>query len=161
MHGEVQERTINTNLLPAQWATSSQVGVVSIAVNAIYLMYWPITTSPLCVPAEGSPAVSQQGHRRTIDWGVVLFLQADPHSCVCLLLFLYPTPPSLDLPILLPLPPSVPLSLPPSVYLSSSACSSLSPYPASLCPLAFFCLCLLALRGLATGALSGRSCKNQ
>ncbi len=59
---EVQERTINTNLLPAQRATSSQVGVVSIAVNAIYLMYWPITTSPLCVPAEGSPAVSQQGH---------------------------------------------------------------------------------------------------
>lgn len=67
LHGKVQERTINTNLLPARWATSSQVGVVSIAVNAIYLMYWPITTSPLCAPAEGSPTVPQQGHRRTID----------------------------------------------------------------------------------------------
>lgn len=116
LHGEGLERPINTNLLPAQWATSSQVGVVSIAVNAIYLMYWPITTSPLCVPAEGSPAVSQQGHRRTIDWGVVLFLQADPHSRFCLLLFLYPTPP-LFLPILLP----------PSICLFSSARSSLSP----------------------------------
>lgn len=123
LHGEGLERPINTNLLPAQWATSSQVGVVSIAVNAIYLMYWPITTSPLCVPAEGSPAVSQQGHRRTIDWGVVLFLQADPHSCFCLLLFLYPTPPSfcpffsLPLSICFPLPaplyllPCLPLSL--------------------------------------------------
>lgn len=94
LHGKDQERTINTNLLPAWWATSSQVGVVSIAVNAIYLTYWPITTSPLCVPAEGSPAVSQQGRGRTIDWGVVLFLQADPHSCSCLSLFL-----SLSLPL--------------------------------------------------------------
>lgn len=74
LHRKVQEKTINTNLLPSRWATSSQVGVVSIAVNAIYLMYWPITTSPLCDPAEGSPAVAQQSHRRTIDWGVVLFL---------------------------------------------------------------------------------------
>lgn len=124
LHSEVQEKTINTNLLPAQWATSSQVGVVSIAVNAIYLMYWPIMTSPLCVPAEGSPAVSQQGHRRTIDWGVVLFLQADPHSCFCLLLFLYPTP-SLYLPILLP----------PSLYLSVFLCLFLFiSLPASLCP---------------------------
>ena len=80
-------------------------------------MYWPITTSPLCVPAEGSPAVSQQGHRRTIDWGVVLFLQADPHSCFLLLLFLYSNPPSIY-----PF-----FSLPPTVYPSSSACSSLSP----------------------------------
>lgn len=77
-------------MLPARWATSSQVEVVSIAVNAIYLMYWPITTSPLYAPAEGSPAVSQQGHQRTIDWGVVLFLQADPHSCACLLLCFHP-----------------------------------------------------------------------
>lgn len=84
------ERTINTSMLPARWATSSQVGVVSIAVNAIYLMYWPITTSPLSAPAEGSPAVSQQGHQRTIDWGVVLFLQADPNSCACLLLCFHP-----------------------------------------------------------------------
>lgn len=91
-HAEVPERTINTIRLPARWATSSQVGVVSIAVNAIYLMYWPITTSPLWAPAEGSPAVSQHGHRRTIDWGVVLFLQADPHSCACLLLCFHPAP---------------------------------------------------------------------
>lgn len=127
LHSEVQERTINTNLLPARWATSSQVGVVSIAVNAIYLMYWPIMTSPLCAPAEGSPAVSQQGHRRTIDWGVVLFLQADPHSCFCLSLFLYP--PSLSLPIILTpcfnpfvfsLPVPLYLSLPPSVPSSFS-----------------------------------------
>lgn len=135
LHGEVQKRPINTNLLPAQWATSSQVGVVSIAVNAIYLMYWPITTSPLCVPAEGSPAVSQQGHRRTIDRGVVLFLQADPHSCLCLRLFLlWP-----------PLPPSICRRSSPSLYLFSFpySCSSLSP---SLCPLRlFFCLCLFTL----------------
>lgn len=86
LHGKMQEKTININLPPAWWATSSQVGVVSIAVNAIYLRYWPITTSLLCAPAAGSPAVSQQGHQRTIDWGVVLFLQADPHSCLHLLL---------------------------------------------------------------------------
>lgn len=55
-------------------------------------MYWPITTSRLCAPAEGSPAVSQHGHQRTIDWGVVLFLQADPHSCACLLLCFHPAP---------------------------------------------------------------------
>lgn len=109
LHSEVLERTINTNLLPARWATSSQVGVVSIAVNAIYLMYWPITTSPLCVPAEGSPAVSQQGHRRcTIDRGLVLFLHADPHSCLTL-------PPLLYLPAPLYLPPSVPAPFPASV----------------------------------------------
>lgn len=122
LHSEVQESTINTNLLPARWATSSQVGVVSIAVNAIYLTYWPITTSPLCVPAEGSPAVSQQGHRRTIDWGVVLFLQADPHSCFCLSLFLYPAAPSICLPLPAPLylPPCLPLSpLPFSASVSS------------------------------------------
>jgi len=47
LHSEILWSTINTNLLPAWWATSSQVGVISIAVNAIYLMYWPITTSPL------------------------------------------------------------------------------------------------------------------
>lgn len=136
MHSKVQKRTINTNLLPAQWATSSRVGVVSIAVNAIYLMYWPITTSPLCVPAEGSPAVSQQGHRRTIDWGVVLFLQADPHSCFCLTLFLYPSPPSISLffplpsPLSICLPLPVPLYLPPCLLLSlclfSASVSSLS-----------------------------------
>lgn len=148
---KVQERPINTNLLPARWATSSQVGVVSIAVNAIYLMYWPITTSPLCVPAEGSPAVSQHSHRCTIDWGAVLFLQADPHSCFCLLLFPYPTP-SLYLPILLS--PSLDLS----VFLDRFLFISLT---ASLRPFAFFCLCLFTLPGLATGTLSGHSCKNQ
>lgn len=116
LHSEVLERAINTNLLPARWATSSQVGVVSIAVNAIYLMYWPIMTSPLCVPAEGSPAVSQQGHRRTIDWGVALFLQPDPHSCFCLLLFLYPNPPSICL-FFPPPPRSICLPLPLPLYL--------------------------------------------
>lgn len=73
LHSEEQERDINTNLLLAQWATCSQVGVVSIAVNAIYLMYWPITTSPLYVGAEGSPTVSRQGHGHTIDWEAVRF----------------------------------------------------------------------------------------
>lgn len=101
-------------------------------------MYWPITTSPLCVPAEGSPAVSQQGHRRTIDWGAVLFLQADPHSCFLLLLSstltrTHPPPPGL----VIILHPSLP-----SVYLSPSPCSSLS---ASLCPFVFFCLCVSLL----------------
>lgn len=62
LHPEIQESTINTKLLPARWANSSQVGVVSIAVNAIYLMYWPITPSPLWAPDEGFPAVSQRGH---------------------------------------------------------------------------------------------------
>lgn len=120
LHREVQQRTINTNLLPAQWATSSQVGVVSIAVNAIYLMYWPITTSPLCPPAEGSPAVSQQGHQRTIDWGVVLFLQADPRSCFRLFLFLHAySSPSLYLSVFLRL--FLFISLPPSVPTSFSA----------------------------------------
>lgn len=141
LHSEVQERTINTNLLPARWATSSQVGVVSIAVNAIYLMYWPITTSPLCVPTEGSPAVSQQGHRRTIDWGVVLFLQADPHSCFCLFLFLYRNP-------LLPsaysspsLPPSICLPVPGSLYLTRSLPPSIPwPFSASVSSLSVDCL---------------------
>lgn len=135
LYRKVQERTINTNLLPARWATSSQVGVVSIAVNAIYLMYWPITISPLCDPAEGSPAVSQQSHRRTIDWGLVLFLQADPHSCLCLLLFLYPSPPSY-----------LPILLSPSLYLSVFLGQFLFFFLfASLCPFAFFCLCLFSL----------------
>lgn len=84
-------------------------------------MYWPITTSPLCAPAEGSPAVSQQGHQRAIDWGVVLFLQADPHSCSCLLRFLHPT---------LPLP----AHYSPSIYLFFlSACSLFISLPACLC----------------------------
>lgn len=45
----------------AWWATSCQVVVISIAIKAIYLMYWPVTTSPLWVPDEGFPAGSQQG----------------------------------------------------------------------------------------------------
>lgn len=140
-HGKVQQRTINTNLLPAWWATSSQVGVVSIAVNAIYLMYWPITTSPLCAPAEGSPAVSQQGHQRTIDWGVVLFLQADPHSCSCLLRFLHPT---------LPLP----AHYSPSIYLFFCLpVPFLSPFLPVSVPFPY--LCLSALRGLPTGHTAG------
>lgn len=95
----------------ARWATSSQVGVVSIAVNAIYLRYGPITTSPRCTPAEGSPAVSQHGHQRTIDWGAVLFLQADPHSCVCLLLRFHPAPSlSAYFSVCAPLPPPLYLS---------------------------------------------------
>lgn len=152
MHSRVQERTINTNVLPAQWATSSQVGVVSIAVNAIYLLYWPITTPPLCAPAEGSPAVSQQGHRRAIDWGDVPFLQADPHSCICLLfLSLYPTP-SPHLPFIPPtLCLSIPLPLLLPLYLLP--CLSLS--------FRLFSASLFTLWGLTTGTLSGRSCKNQ
>lgn len=149
LHGKVQERTINTNLLPARWATSSQVGVVSIAVNAIYLMYWPITTSPLCAPAEGSPAVSQQGHRCTIDWGVVLFLQADPHSCFCLGSSF--------------IPPSLYTNSSPAIYPFSSACSSfsflISP-PACLCPP--FPASVASLSEVWLQAvLSGHSCKNQ
>lgn len=114
LHGEIQEGTININLPPASWTTSTQVGVVSIAVSAIYLMYWPITTSPLWVPDEGSPAVSQQANWHTIDWGVIPFLPADPHSCLWLLFFLYLPPPCIILSA--SLSHSCSFFLPPSVH---------------------------------------------
>lgn len=114
LHSEGQERTINTNLLPAQWATSSQVGVVSIAVNAIYLMYWPIMTSPLCVPAEGSPAVSQQAtNAQLIGESFYFCKQTLTHASTSCSSFIPPFPLS--------------AYCSPSLYLSSSACSSLSP----------------------------------
>jgi len=76
-----------------------------------------------------------QSHSRatdTIDWGVVLFLQADPHSRFCLLLFLYPptlllsafSSPSLHLP--LPVPPLLPTCTTPSPLLFSTSVPSVS-----------------------------------
>lgn len=99
-------------------------------------MYWPITTSPLCAPAEGSPAVSQQGHRRTIDWGVVLFLQADPHSCSCLLRFLHP-----NLPLSAHYSPSIYLFFLSacSLFISLPACLSLRLFPTSVSLLSVDC----------------------
>lgn len=112
----------------ARWATSSQVGVVSIAVNAIYLRYGPITTSPGCAPAEGSlQPPSTATNAQLIGEPFYFCKQTLTHASVSCFAFIL-------LPLYLPIFPSVLLCL--LLFISPA--------------------CLGALRGLAAGRVVGR-----